>query len=81
MTMGSKVFRPTDVPESNSSNYPGPFRERHRRVQLPPFAPARHENTSPATHARSDPMSSLSQSATKTLSKWLMRSGQPLARP
>jgi hypothetical protein len=27
MTKGSKVFRPTDVPESNSSSYPEPFRE------------------------------------------------------
>src|SRR5262249_5175327 len=27
MTKRSKVFRPTDVPESNSSSYPEPFRD------------------------------------------------------
>ena len=26
MTRGSKVFRPADVPESNASSYPEPFR-------------------------------------------------------
>jgi uncharacterized cupin superfamily protein len=31
MTKGSKVFRPTDVPESNSSGYPEPFREGQRK--------------------------------------------------
>jgi uncharacterized cupin superfamily protein len=31
MTKGSKVFRPTDVPESNSSSYPEPFREGQRK--------------------------------------------------
>ena len=27
MSRGSKVFRPTDLPESNSSGYPAPFRD------------------------------------------------------
>ncbi len=31
MTRGSKVFRPTDVPESNASSYPEPFREEQRK--------------------------------------------------
>src|SRR5262245_65987077 len=31
MTNASKVFRPTDVPESNSSSYPEPFREGQRK--------------------------------------------------
>ena len=31
MTKGSKVFRPTDVEESNASSYPEPFREGQRK--------------------------------------------------
>ena len=31
MSRGSKVFRPTDLPESNSSGYPAPFRDSQRR--------------------------------------------------
>jgi uncharacterized cupin superfamily protein len=31
MARGSKVFRPADVPESNSSGYPEPFREEQRK--------------------------------------------------
>jgi uncharacterized cupin superfamily protein len=31
MARGSKVFRPTDVPESNASSYPEPFREAQRK--------------------------------------------------
>ena len=30
MTKGSKVFRPADVPESNASSFPEPFREGQR---------------------------------------------------
>lgn len=29
MTRGSKIFRVGDVPESNATGYPGPFRERN----------------------------------------------------
>ena len=31
MSRGSKVFRPTDLPESNSSGYPTPFRDAQRK--------------------------------------------------
>jgi uncharacterized cupin superfamily protein len=31
MPRGSKVFRPTDLPESNSSGYPAPFRDSQRK--------------------------------------------------
>ena len=31
MAKGSKVFRPADVPESNASSYPEPFREGQRK--------------------------------------------------
>ena len=32
MSRGSKVFRPTDLPESNLSGYPAPFRDsQHKR--------------------------------------------------
>ena len=31
MSRGSKVFGPTDLPESNSSGYPAPFRDAQRR--------------------------------------------------
>jgi hypothetical protein len=32
MSRGSKVFRATDLPESNSSGYPAPFRDgQHKR--------------------------------------------------
>src|SRR5215831_7488498 len=31
MTRGSKVFKPGDVPESNASGYPEPFREGQRK--------------------------------------------------
>jgi len=31
MSRGSKVFRPTDLPESNSSGYPAPFRDGQRK--------------------------------------------------
>ena len=31
MTRGSKVFKPIDVPESNASSYPEPFREGQRK--------------------------------------------------
>jgi hypothetical protein len=31
MARGSKVFRSADVPESNASSYPEPFRERQRK--------------------------------------------------
>lgn len=31
MSRGSKVFRPTDLPESNSSGYPAPFRDSQRK--------------------------------------------------
>jgi uncharacterized cupin superfamily protein len=31
MSMGSKVFRPADLPESNSSGYPAPFRDGQRK--------------------------------------------------
>src|SRR6476659_9021417 len=31
MSRGSKVFRPTDLPESNSSGYPAPFRDAQRK--------------------------------------------------
>jgi uncharacterized cupin superfamily protein len=31
MTRGSKIFKPTDVPESNTSGYPEPFREAQRK--------------------------------------------------
>src|SRR5262249_46008250 len=31
MTRGSKVFKPGDVPESNASGYPEPFREAQRK--------------------------------------------------
>ena len=31
MTRGSKVFRPADVPETNASSYPEPFREGQRK--------------------------------------------------
>ena len=31
MTRGSKVFKPGDVPESNASSYPEPFREGQRK--------------------------------------------------
>jgi uncharacterized cupin superfamily protein len=31
MSRGSKVFRPTDLPESNSSGYPAPFRDVQRK--------------------------------------------------
>ena len=31
MARGSKVFRPADVPESNASSYPEPFREGQRK--------------------------------------------------
>ena len=31
MPRGSKVFRPSDLPESNSSSYPEPFRAAQRK--------------------------------------------------
>lgn len=31
MARGSKVFRPADVPESNASSYPEPFRDAQRK--------------------------------------------------
>ena len=31
MTGGSRAFRPADVPESNASSYPEPFREGQRK--------------------------------------------------
>jgi len=31
MSRGSKVFRPTDLPESNASGYPAPFRDSQRK--------------------------------------------------
>ena len=31
MSRGGKVFRPTDLPESNSSGYPAPFRDGQRK--------------------------------------------------
>jgi uncharacterized cupin superfamily protein len=31
MPRGSKVFKPPEVPESNASNYPAPFREAQRK--------------------------------------------------
>src|SRR3954447_19052889 len=31
MSRGSKVFKPTDLPESNSSGYPAPFRDGQRK--------------------------------------------------
>jgi uncharacterized cupin superfamily protein len=31
MARGSKVFRPADVPESNASGYPEPFRKGQRK--------------------------------------------------
>src|SRR5687768_7534859 len=31
MTRGSRVFKPSDVPESNASRYPEPFREAQRK--------------------------------------------------
>src|ERR1043165_7260763 len=31
MSRGCKVFRPTDLPENNSSGYPAPFREGQRK--------------------------------------------------
>lgn len=31
MTRGSKIFRAGDVPESNATGYPGPFRERNKQ--------------------------------------------------
>src|SRR5262249_58839751 len=31
MSRGAKVFRPTDLPESNSSGYPAPFRDAQRQ--------------------------------------------------
>ena len=31
MARGSKIFRPADVPESNASSYPEPFREGQRK--------------------------------------------------
>src|SRR5215468_8777467 len=31
MSRGAKVFRPTDLPESNASGYPAPFRDSQRK--------------------------------------------------
>jgi hypothetical protein len=36
MPRASTIFRPADVPESNASSYPEPFREGQRRLQPVP---------------------------------------------
>jgi hypothetical protein len=36
----SKVFKPTDLPESNSSGYPAPFRDGQRSVLCPRSVPS-----------------------------------------
>jgi uncharacterized cupin superfamily protein len=66
MTKESKVFRPTDLPKTNSSSYPEPFRGRSARVSTDAWATRRGSRTtavnlirvlpggqSPARHAHS----------------------------